>query len=777
MVKATRKTRGRLYANASTPPHLSIIVLPHGKRTNSAKIKPFMNHRTHQNHSIKPSCIGKRNAFGGGIITFGRLEEWHKLGPLGDLILGLLLSGCRGKDLGLEPRDSGGIDLLTLGANDAPLEPLLQVVVDGLLGKIGNSALGVLVDKGAGERDAHGDGDVLLCHARLGENTGGSDEVLVESPGQRVGVLGLAVEDEDAVGTVERVARSLDVANILVRATVVGTERSRVVLQNGSVGRVRGRSAVASVKDGGADGRSLGSLVGDSSGNSARHRSGSSAAGDRAVLVRTEAKAERGTESRHGSSRCSSGDSAIHNIALLVEIILAVSLGLGGTLAGSCSGSSTRTVQLVDCAHDSLRAAITVGEFRVGVLEDLPVANLVRSPEVAIGVPVEGSQGRVGVLHLASRDSPGSVRSSLRRAVGVWVNALPQSEETVNVHVVKPESRVEGCSRKVGHVASGNTGRARSTKSGVDGVVDALEGVRAPGGARAGVVVCKALEALASAEHLVDLILERSANVVERVGGACGGAAGGVCVAVGVTQSDLPVNERSVDQVLRTLEIVAEQWVDNGDHAGGRLNSDVLVAHHVGQGWVAWSRVCGPVPEGETHSRSGTSHPGTAVVGVRVGELVDQDHELLLEESKVGTVPSREENRVVSAVTVRPAAVAALSDTVPVLARDTMDAGNLVPGHPVALAHPLELLQGEDEQGPLVGLGEEHLPDLQTRVDGSSRNTGDGHEASRLPLLEVVGLIVNIIDILGERLWGSVGESRRSKRQGTEKGRELHDCG
>lgn len=142
-------------------------------------------------------------------------------------------------------------------------------------------------------------------------------------------------------------------------------------------------------------------------------------------------------------------------------------------------------------------------------------------------------------------------------------------------------------------------------------------------------------------------------------------------------------------------------------------------------------------------------------------------------------MPRREENGVVSAVTVRPAAVAALTDTVPVLARHTVDTGDLVVGQPVALAHPLELLQTEDEQGPLVGLVEEHLADLQTRVD-ISRDTSDGNEASRLPLLEVLRLIVVVVvielQILGERLGSSVGESRRGERQGTEKRRELHDC-
>ena len=392
---------------------------------------------------------------------------------------------------------------------------------------------------------------------------------------------------------------------------------------------------------------------------------------------------------------------------------------------------------------------------------------------------MEGGQGRVGILHLASRNSPSSVGSSLRGAVGVRVDALPQSEKTVNHRVVEPETGVEGCGGKVGHMASGDTARAGSTKSGVNGVVNTLEGVRAPGGAGTSVIVGEAAVVLASAEHLVDLVLKRSANVVESVGSTFLNAAGGVCVAVGVTQGDLPVDERTVNYVLSTLEIVAEQGVDNGDHASRRLDGDVLVAHDVRQGWVAGLRVCGPIPEGETHSRSSASHPGTAVVGVRVGKLVDDGHELLLEESKVGAVPCREENRVVSAVTVSPAAAAALADTVPILARYTVDTGDLVVGEPFALTHPLELLQAEDEQGPLVGLVEEHLADFQTRVD-ISRDTGNGNEASRLPLLEMLRLIVIMVmiklQILVKGLGSSVGESRRSKRQGTEKRRELHDC-
>lgn len=343
--------------------------------------------------------------------------------------------------------------------------------------------------------------------------------------------------------------------------------------------------------------------------------------------------------------------------------------------------------------------------------------------------------------------------------------------------MVKPEARVECGGRKVGHVSGRGGRRTRATKSRVDGVVDALERVGAPGVSSVGVGESGVV--LASAEHLVDLVLERGTDVVEGVGGTLGGAASGVCVTVGVAQSDRPVDERSVDQAARRLEVVTEQRVDNGLLTGGRLDRDVLVAHDVGQRRVAWLRVCSPVPVGEAHGRGSSSHESTAVIGVLVCELADDGHERLLEQGEVGTVPGGEKYGVVGAVTVRPAAAAALADTVPVLARHTVDAGNLVVGHPVALAHALEPLQAEDEESPLVGLVEEHLPHLKARVDAisSDGDTSDGHEASRLPLLDVVVLFEQIVDILGEWLRSSVGESRRSERQGKENGRELHDCG
>ena len=115
--------------------------------------------------------------------TLGGLLERHKLGPLGDLVHGLLLGGGGSEDLDLEAGDGLVVDRLALRAGDAPAQVLRQVLVDGLLGEIGDLALRVGVDEGAGEGHAHGDGDVLLGHARLGEDSGGADQILVEGPG------------------------------------------------------------------------------------------------------------------------------------------------------------------------------------------------------------------------------------------------------------------------------------------------------------------------------------------------------------------------------------------------------------------------------------------------------------------------------------------------------------------------------------------------------------------------------------------------------------------
>jgi len=359
------------------------------------------------------------------------------------------------------------VDFLTLRAGDAPAQVLRQVSVDRLLSEIGDLALGVGVDESACERNTHGNGDVLLGHAGLGENTGGSDEVLVERPGCGVAVLGLAVEEEDAVGTVQSVARSLDVACVLVGAAVVGAERGGVALERGGAGGVSGRSAVAArVDDLGADCRGGARGVGDVSRDSSSGR----------ILVRA---AQVDLDVCADGGEKGGDDSSADNILKLVEHVLAVGLRLRccATLGGTSGGGGAGAVQPVDLALDGARAAVGVGEFGVGVLEDRPVADLVGGPEVAVGVPVERRQGRVGILSLAGRNGPGGVRSVLGTTVRVRVDSLPEREETVNHHVVKPEARVECGSREVSHVASRGGGRARATKSRVDGVVNALERV------------------------------------------------------------------------------------------------------------------------------------------------------------------------------------------------------------------------------------------------------------------------------------------------------------
>jgi hypothetical protein len=56
-----------------------------------------------------------------------------------------------------------------------------------------------------------------------------------------------------------------------------------------------------------------------------------------------------------------------------------------------------------------------------------------------------------------------------------------------------------------------------TTGRGVDSVVNALDTVRAAGGARAGMVVAEVEIVLASGKELVDLILERGTDIVECV--------------------------------------------------------------------------------------------------------------------------------------------------------------------------------------------------------------------------------------------------------------------
>ena len=105
--------------------------------------------------------------------------------------------------------------------------------------------------------------------------------------------------------------------------------------------------------------------------------------------------------------------------------------------------------------------------------------------------------------------------------------------------MMHPEDGVECCCCKVCHVSSRDTVRSWTTGSGVDSVVNVLKGVRASAGALALSITAKFYELIASAEHLVHLILQTSADVVESVDGLSLLASGSVCIGSWVSQSSL----------------------------------------------------------------------------------------------------------------------------------------------------------------------------------------------------------------------------------------------
>ena len=149
--------------------------------------------------------------------------------------------------------------------------------------------------------------------------------------------------------------------------------------------------------------------------------------------------------------------------------------------------------------------------------------------------------------------------------------------------------------------------------------------------------------------------------------------------------------------------------------------------------------------------------------GVGRSNLVDDGQELLLEQRHVDAVPAREEDGVVRAVAVGITASAALADTVPVLARYTVDASNLVVRGRAALRLRMEGLQGEKEECPLVRLRVEHLSDFQSRVDGGAGGAS-GCDDGALPLLDLLCSLLDAGDgDGGQRGDGIDGEKPQSE--------------
>ena len=81
-------------------------------------------------------------------------------------------------------------------------------------------------------------------------------------------------------------------------------------------------------------------------------------------------------------------------------------------------------------------------------------------------IGVEGAQRRVDILDGAGVDGEGAVSGGLRANVGVWVEGLPDGEESIDVGVVQEEDRVEGAVAHSAHPAADQA---------VDGVVDGFQ--------------------------------------------------------------------------------------------------------------------------------------------------------------------------------------------------------------------------------------------------------------------------------------------------------------
>lgn len=343
------------------------------------------------------------------------------------------------------------MDLLA-GLDDLPVQVLGHVGDGVLLAHAGQGTRSALVLEVTGQWNGASNLEVWVGHVTACKDTDSTDHVLVVDPVGAVVGLWLTVKHVDVVGAVETVARSLDVADVLVLAAVWSLERRK----DGRVlAKARERTSRAR-------------LVGRSGG-----RGG--------WVWNSFAAGVGGTRVAHGALGGGAGGRRGSGVVVGVAV-----LDLLGDVAGS--GVGVASVQLVDKGNDGVSAAIASQELWVGVLEDGPVLDVVGGPEVG-GILAVWLEGRVGALGRAAGNSPSRVRSDLRSTVAVGVDGLPDGEEAVDVGVVEPEDGVEGRERQVGHVATRDTVAAGTTRGRVDSVVDALQAVRAGSVRRTSVVV------------------------------------------------------------------------------------------------------------------------------------------------------------------------------------------------------------------------------------------------------------------------------------------------
>lgn len=125
-------------------------------------------------------------------------------------------------------------------------------------------------------------------------------------------------------------------------------------------------------------------------------------------------------------------------------------------------------------------------------------------------------------------------------------------------------------------------------------------------------------------------------------------------------------------------------------------------------------------------------------------------------------MPRGEQYRVVRAVAVGALAGRALPNPVPIGPRHTVDATDLVVGGHAGLRLSMELLHGQKEQRPLIGVLGLQCADFESRVRCAGYTGGDG--AGGLTLVELIENVA--IELEGKVQWVS---KRCSRRKGSAK--------
>lgn len=386
---------------------------------------------------------------------------------------------------------------------------------------------------------------------------------------------------------------------------------------------------------------------------------------------------------------------------------------------------------------DRLRE-VALLQLGVGVVERGDVAHRVARPG-AVG-SVEGLERSVAVdLRVGRNGEGGRVALGGGRDVAVGVQVLPHGEQTVDVGVVQEEGGVEGGKVVEGHV----TRRALSAGQRVDTVVDRLERDTAALALLGDTVVGNVEEVGAGRQDAVDLGARLRVVVADRLDRLriVGCRARALVARVAQRAAPLvPVAAADAGEVARSVRVHLGEGVERvGDLllALRRVDGDGLVGHGLGHGIdrVARGGDFGPVPVRVTEGRQGVLVSRLVGALELIDDVLSRDEHLLLPQRDVGSVPAGEEGRRVGAVSI--AGLRALH-AVPYDVRHTVNTGDLVPGHDVAVVSVLESLHGQHKQVPLIRILLQ-LSDLDTGVYLSVGRTGDEVGVLALGELRVAG--------------------------------------